>query len=102
MRGLLPPRRTERSRRRLHRPAARRGQMIGMEMRVDDVAYAHSGVVCGTQITLEVTDWIDDRRSRMPGASKQIGNGNGILMQILPENHQLSLMLSGWRRSHIV
>lgn len=50
-----------------------------MQMRIDDVANARSGALD--------RDGIDDPACGMPGASEQVGNGNGIRVQVLAENH---------------
>ncbi len=64
--------------------------MVGVQVCVDDVADALPGVLCSAEIARRVTDRVDDRCGGLPGTSKQVGNGHGIDVQVLAEDHQAS------------
>ena len=62
--------------------------MVGMKMRIDDVADAHAGRFGGTKIRGKVTERINDGCSGAPAAAEQIGSGYRIGVQELAQDHR--------------
>src|SRR5262245_46481409 len=63
------------------------GNVIGMQVSVDDVPDLHSGLIGCVQIGLDVAKRINDRAYRLSAASKEIGCCDGFVVKELSEDH---------------
>ncbi len=58
-----------------------------MEMGVDDVADAHTGLVGGFQIRLDRPQRIDHRGHRLAAAAEQVGDRNRVAVEEGAQDH---------------
>jgi hypothetical protein len=63
--------------------------MIRVDVGVDDVIDAHSRRFRGAEIGRDIADRIDDRSGRLASAAEEIGDGNGIDVQELAQDHAM-------------
>jgi hypothetical protein len=70
------------------------GKVVGMNVRVDDEADAHSRVLGCAQVRPDVTSRVDHGTGRMPAAAEEVGDADRIVMQELTEDHGLALRMA--------
>jgi hypothetical protein len=61
--------------------------MIRVQMRVDDVTKGQTVFLGKAHIQVRIVNRIANRSQRLPTASEQIRNPDGITMQYLAKNH---------------
>ena len=69
------------------------GNVIGMQVSVDDVPDLHSGLIGCVQIGLDVAKRINDRAYRFSAASKEIGCCDGFAVKELSKDHGYLLVM---------
>ena len=62
--------------------------VIGVNVRVDDIEDAHPSVFGGLKIGRDLADRVDDGRRGLAAAAEKVGNAHRIRVQELPENHE--------------
>jgi hypothetical protein len=70
-----------------------RGEMISVDMRIDDEVNSHAAILGGAQIRLDVAHGIDHRSHGLAAAAKEVRDADWIMMQELVQNHGLALLL---------
>ncbi len=66
---------------------APRGQVIGMDVRVNDVANLQPGLSGRVEIARDVADRVDDRAGGLAAAAEQIRDADRIGVQELSQDH---------------